>query len=197
MKVISVHYRLRPAGAGNQDIVAVYREVLKTYTPKKVAFFGTSGGCTFAITTAIWLQELKLPEPGVLGLMTCSGGSQPGDTRITHNGLDPLLSMATRGQPPRVGPPPPEAPYGPDKPPATALDGRIPTKGFPVAFLLSGTRDMCLSQTVLLQRKLRRANVKTELYVAEGMWHGFHGDSNLPEAREAMETWSTFLKANL
>jgi acetyl esterase/lipase len=56
----------------------------------------------------------------------------------------------------------------PGEPPATALDGEIP-KGYPPAFLLSGTRDMCLSQTVLLHRKLRNAGVEADLNVFEGM----------------------------
>jgi hypothetical protein len=53
--VISVHYRFRPARAASEDIVAVYREVLKTHSPRKVAFFGTSGGCTIAVNTTLWL----------------------------------------------------------------------------------------------------------------------------------------------
>jgi hypothetical protein len=193
MKVISVHYRLRPAKAANEDIVAVYRKVLKQYQPRHIAFFGTSGGCTIAVNTTLWLKDLKLPYPGALGLMTCSGGSQPGDARVTNNGLDPLLSTAETGIPARVGAIPPDETT---RPGATALGSPIPAD-FPPSFLLSGTRDMCLSQTVLLHRKIRHAGVEADLNVFEGMWHAFHGDPRLPEAHDALQGFAAFLAKHL
>jgi hypothetical protein len=191
--VISVHYHLRPAKQAVEDIVAVYREVLKAHKPKQVAFFGTSGGCTFAVNTTLYLKDLKLPYPGALGLMTCSGGSQPGDARVTNNGLDPLLSTAVTGQQPRVGAIPPDETA---RPGSTALGSPIPSD-FPPSFLLSGTRDMCLSQTVLLHRKIRHAGVEADLNVFEGMWHAFHGDPQLPESHDALENFAAFLNRHL
>jgi pimeloyl-ACP methyl ester carboxylesterase len=53
LKVIKVNYRGGgPSIPGNEDIVAVYRELLKTYKPKNIGMFGASGGCTLAQTTA-------------------------------------------------------------------------------------------------------------------------------------------------
>ena len=196
MKVMSVHYRLAPSLAANEDIVAVYREILKTYKPKNIALFGTSGGCALAQTTTLWLTQLKLPLPGAIGLLTCAGGSSPGDSRLTNNGLDPLLSSAFSGRAPFGGPGREQAPQKPGEPPRSALDGDIP-KGYPPAFLLSGTRDMCLSETVLLDRKLRHAGVATDLNIFEGMWHGFHGNPDLPESREAMTALARFFSDHL
>ena len=194
IRVIKVNYRGGgPSIPGNEDIVAVYRELLKTYKPKSIAMFGASGGCTLAQTTMLWLPVKKLPLPGAVGLGTCSGGSNRGDARYTMNGLDAGLSSAFSGQ----------APYHPgnltrtaDQPPATALDGDIP-KGYPPAFLLSGTRDMCLSQTVLLHRKLLHAGVEADLNVFEGMWHFFWDDPSLPESREAMTALAKFFNLHL
>src|SRR4051812_12386118 len=46
-KVIKVNYRGGgPSIPGNEDIVTVYRELLKTYKPRSVGMFGASGGCT-------------------------------------------------------------------------------------------------------------------------------------------------------
>jgi acetyl esterase/lipase len=195
MKVIKVNYRGGgPSIPGNEDIVAVYRELLKTYKPKNIAMFGASGGCTLAQTTILWLPTQKLPLPGAVGLGTCSGGSNPGDARFTLNGLDAGLSSAFSGQPPFGGRA--TTPRKPGEPPATALDGEIP-KGYPPAFLLSGTRDMCLSQTVLLHRKLRNAGVDADLNVFEGMWHFFWEDPDLPESREAMKALANFFNHHL
>ncbi len=194
-KVIKVNYRGGgPSIPGNEDIVAVYRDLLKTYKPRSIGMFGASGGCTLAQTTILWLPEKKLPLPGAVGLGTCSGGSNPGDARYTMNGLDAGLSTAFTGRPPfgSRG----AAPRKPGEPPATALDGEIP-KGYPPAFLLSGTRDMCLSQTVLLHRKLRKAGVEADLNVFEGMWHFFWEDASLPESREAMTGLAAFFNRHL
>ena len=194
MKVIKVNYRGGgPSIPGNEDIVAVYRELLKTYKPKSIAMFGASGGCTLAQTTILWLPVQKLPLPGAVGLGTCSGGSNQGDARYTMNGLDAGLSSAFSGQAPYH---PGNLTRKPDEPPATALDGEIP-KGYPSAFLLSGTRDMCLSQTVLLHRKLLRAGVEADLNVFEGMWHFFWEDPSLPESREAMTALANFFNHHL
>jgi epsilon-lactone hydrolase len=195
LKVVKVNYRGGgPSIPGNEDIVAVYRELLKTYNPKNIGMFGASGGCTLAHTTILWLPQQKLPLPGAVGLNTCSGGSNPGDARFTMNGLDPALSSAFSGQAPFGGRN--AVPRKADEPPATALDREIP-KGYPPAFLLSGTRDMCLSQTVLLHRKLRNAGVETDLNVFEGMWHVFWEEPDLPESREAMKALADFFHRHL
>ena len=194
MKVIKVNYRGGgPSIPGNEDIVAVYRELLKTHKPKSIAMFGASGGCTLAQTTILWLPQQKLPLPGAVGLGTCSGGSNPGDARYTMNGLDAGLSTAFSGQAPYH---PGNLTRKPDEPPATALDGDIP-RGYPPAFLLSGIRDMCLSQTVLLHRKLRNAGVEADLNVFEGMWHFFWENPDLPESREAMAALAGFFNRHL
>jgi monoterpene epsilon-lactone hydrolase len=195
LKVIKVNYRGGgPSIPGNEDIVAVYRELLKTYKPKNIGMFGASGGCTLAQTTILWLAQLKLPLPGAVGLNTCSGGSNPGDSRYTLNGLDAALSTAFSARPPFGGRE--TAPRKPGEPPATALDGDIP-KGYPPAFLLSGTRDMCLSQTVLLHRKLLNAGVDADLNVFEGMWHVFWEHPEMPESREAMAALASFFNRHL
>ena len=195
MKVMKVNYRGGgPSIPGNEDIVAVYRELLKTYKPTSIGMFGASGGCTLAHTTILWLPEQKLPLPGAVGLGTCSGGSNPGDARWTMNGLDAGLSSAFSGRPPFGGRDTVARKRG--EPPATALDGEIPA-GYPPAFLLSGTRDMCLSQTVLLHRKLLRAGVPADLNVFEGMWHFFWEDPSLPESREAMASLARFFDRHL
>jgi hypothetical protein len=195
LKVIKVNYRGGgPSIPGNEDIVTVYRELLKTHKPKNIGMFGSSGGCTLAQTTIMWLPQQKLPLPGAAELNTCSGGSNPGDARYTLNGLDAGLSSAFSGQPPYGGRN--TTPRKPGEPPATALDGDIP-KGYPPAFLLSGTRDMCLSQTVLLHRKLRNAGVEAELNVFEGMWHVFWEYPEFPESREAMTELARFFNRHL
>jgi acetyl esterase/lipase len=56
---------------------------------------------------------------------------------------------------------------------------------------------MCLSQSVLLHRKLRNAGVDADLNVFEGMWHFFWEDPSLPESREAMTALAGFFNRHL
>jgi acetyl esterase/lipase len=86
--------------------------------------------------------------------------------------------------------------YKPTDPPATALDGEIP-KGYPLAFLLSGTRHMCLSQAVPLHRKLRKAGIEADLNVFENMWYVFWENPDLTESREAIAELARFFDRHL
>ena len=46
------------------------------------------------------------------------------------------------------------------------------SKGFPPTILTAGTRDIFLSNTVLMHRARLRAGIEAELHVWEGMPHG-------------------------
>ena len=55
-------------------------------------------------------------------------------------------------------------------------------RGFPPTILNSGTRDLLLSNTVRVHRKLRQAGVVAELHVHEGQAHGsWYRDASAPE----------------
>ena len=54
--------------------------------------------------------------------------------------------------------------------------------GFPPTLLTSGTRDLFLSNTVRVHRKLRQAGVEAELQVFEGQSHAqYYRDIKAPE----------------
>jgi acetyl esterase/lipase len=68
------------------------------------------------------------------------------------------------------------------------------SKGFPPTQLLSGTRDLFLSNTVILHRALQRVGVKAELHIFEAMPHGgFHGS---PEDAECLREQLRFIHEN-
>jgi acetyl esterase/lipase len=194
---MSVHFSPFPP-KGTADIVAVYRELLKTHKPSQIAMFGLSGGCQMAANTTIYMASQKLPMPGALGLFTCAGGSMPGDTRVTMNGgLDPFLSdFARTGSIGGRTQGSPRAAAKPGDPPQEILLADIP-KGFPPSYLVTGTRDMCLSHMAVLHRKLRAAGVEADLNVFEGAWHGATADPTLPEARDAQTDFFHFLDKHL
>ena len=70
--------------------------------------------------------------------------------------------------------------------------------GFPPAILSTGTRDLLLSNTVRVHRKLREAGVEAELEVYEGQSHAqYSRDDRLPETREAFGEITAFFEKHL
>jgi acetyl esterase/lipase len=71
-------------------------------------------------------------------------------------------------------------------------------KGFPPTILTSGTRDLLLSNTVRVHRKLREAGVEASLQVYEGMSHAHYlRDDTAPETREVFKEIATFFDKHL
>ena len=70
--------------------------------------------------------------------------------------------------------------------------------GFPPTILTSGTRDLFLSNTVRVQRKLHQAGVEAELQVFEGMSHAqYQFDDRVPETQEAFGQIAGFFDRHL
>jgi acetyl esterase/lipase len=69
--------------------------------------------------------------------------------------------------------------------------------GFPPTILTTGTRDLFLSNTVRVHRKMRRAGVAADLNVYEGMSHAQYAGPDMPEAREVFAEIARFFDARL
>ena len=70
--------------------------------------------------------------------------------------------------------------------------------GFPPTILTSGTRDLLLSNTVRVHRKLRQAGVEAVLQVFEGQSHAqYYRDVNAPETKEAFGEIASFFDKHL
>jgi acetyl esterase/lipase len=64
-------------------------------------------------------------------------------------------------------------------------------RGFPPTILTSGTRDLFLSNTVLMHRALLRAGIGAELHIWEAMPHG--GFFGAPEDQEVLAEQTRFI----
>jgi len=70
--------------------------------------------------------------------------------------------------------------------------------GFPPTILTTGTRDLLLSNTVRVHRKLRQAGVDAVLQVFEGQSHAqFYRDDRVPEVKEAFQEIAGFFDRHL
>lgn len=192
--VFGVDYRMAPDfpfPAALDDCISVYREVIKTYNPRKVAISGVSSGGTLCGSAILKIRDSGLPMPGAAIMLTpVTDLSQTSDTWSTNMGIDPIVTRHTYPQ---------QALYAGGRdfkdPYLSPLFGDF-TKGFPPTFLQSGTRDILLSDTVLMHQALLKAGIEAELHVWEAMPHaGFGGDTL--EDREVQERAGRFLNKHL
>ncbi|HEY1660555.1 MAG TPA: alpha/beta hydrolase fold domain-containing protein [Candidatus Sulfotelmatobacter sp.] len=100
IKVVSVYYRLAPENpfpAAVDDVVAVYKDLLKTYQPRNIGIYGTSAGGILTAEVAVRLKQLGVPEPGALGLFSISADfTQPGGfTAVFHAGWTPRRNASS------------------------------------------------------------------------------------------------------
>jgi acetyl esterase/lipase len=69
---------------------------------------------------------------------------------------------------------------------------------FPPTILNTGTRDLLLSNTVRVHRKLRQAGAIADLHVHEGQAHGgWYRDYTAPESKEAFGEIARFFDKHL
>jgi epsilon-lactone hydrolase len=169
-KVIHVDYRMLPGHpfpAAIDDVIAVWKIVIKANKPGNIAVFGTSAGGTLALSLVQRARKEGLPLPGALMLGSpWSDMSKSGDSYYTNDGVDNMASTSEFGD-------------AVVKLYANGRDLKDPLlspvygdfSGFPPTFLVSGTRDLFLSNTVRVQEKLLQAGVPTELVVGEAQSH--------------------------
>jgi acetyl esterase/lipase len=197
-KVIAVLYRLAPEHpfpAAVDDSIAVYKELLRTHKPQKIAIYGASAGGILTAEVAAKIKALGLPMPGALGIFTASGDfSMLGDTQAMYSvvGLSGNLSVPQEGKQfisSYVGSTNPRDPIL--SPLYSDLHGMPPT------LFLTSTRDMLLSGTTILHRAFLRAGVDAQLLVFEGLPHGFWYEAGLPESQEADRMIAHFFDAKL
>ncbi len=193
IKVVSVYYRLAPENpfpAAVDDVVAVYKELLKSYKPRSIGIFGTSAGAILTYEVAARLKQLELPLPGALGVFSgLADFSRVGDSRqlFTLNGLPGAME-------------PVDPNHLPDDQYVGKTDRRDPVlsplfadlHGMPPTLLVTSTRDILLSDTTILHRALLQAGDDAQLAVFEALPHAFWYHFQLPETRQALEIMAKF-----
>ena len=168
---ISVDYRMppdHPFPAAVDDVVAVYRELLKDHAPSQVAIGGTSAGGGLSLAAIHSMKAHGLPVPGAVYLGTpWADLTDTSDSLHTLEGIDRILvtydgMLAAAAKLYADGTPLTDPLISP-------VYGDF--TGFPPTYLVTGTRDMLLSDTARVHRKLRAAGVVADLNVYEGLSH--------------------------
>jgi acetyl esterase/lipase len=177
-----------PYPAALDDCVAVYRALLAEHGPQRLVVSGTSAGGNLAAALLLRARDEGLPMPAAALLLTPELDlTESGDSFNTLMGLDVVLqSRLTECNRLYAGGADLEHPY------LSPLFGDV--AGFPPTLLQAGTRDIFLSNAVIMHRKLRRAGVRAELHVWEAMPHGGFGGLT-PEDRELSAELQAFISS--
>ena len=195
-KVVAVLYPLAPEHpfpAAVNDIVAVYKELLKTYKPQNIGIYGTSAGAFLTAEVAARLRQLGIPLPAALGIFSGGGDfSKFADSMYMYGlwGLSgPISRWAGKHDTAYTG--------------STDLKDPVLSpiysdlKGFPPTLFLTSGRDLILSNTVNLHRAFLHAGVNAQLVVFDGLPHAFWNDWNLPESQETYRMITDFFNQKL
>jgi epsilon-lactone hydrolase len=192
-KVVSVYYRLAPENpfpAAVDDVVAVYKALLKTYKPQSIGIFGTSAGAILTCEVTVKLKQLGVPLPAAIGVFSGLGDfSRVSDSRQLFT-LDGFPGNEEPREPNHPG----------DDEYVAKTDRRDPVlsplfadwKGMPPALLVTSTRDILLSDTSTLHRAMLRGGVDARLVVFEALPHAFWYHFSFPETKEALEIMAKF-----
>ncbi len=197
IRVLSIDYRMppeHPFPAAVDDVVAVWKSLLGEHPAKTMALGGTSAGGGLALASTLRFKELGLEAPGALWAGTpWADLTKTGDSLFTNEGIDRAL-VSYDG-----------LLEGMAKLYADGRDLKTPLisplygdfEGFPPTYLVTGTRDLFLSDVVRVHRKMRVAGVVADLNVYEGVSHGDYMVIGSPELQQAFGELAEFLLRHL
>jgi epsilon-lactone hydrolase len=193
LRIFSIDYRMPPNSpfpAGLDDTLEAYQYLLKRHGPLEIAVYGPSAGGGLAASFLLKARDQGLPMPAACVLRSPEADlTEAGDSFETNNGIDAIMTRLTNSIALYANGHDLRDPY------LSPLYGDF-SLGFPPTILTAGTRDLFLSNTVLMHRALRRAKVEAELHVWEAMSHaGFFGLA--PEDREVLEEEVRFIRQHL
>jgi acetyl esterase/lipase len=170
-RVLSVDYRLAPDychPVALEDALSAWKAIAADENPRRLAIGGLSAGAGLALALLLRIKEEGLPMPAAASFGSpWADMTRTGDSYATNEWLDNVLvsydGYLSRAARLYAG--------GHDlhDPALSPIYGDF--SNLPPAILLSGTRDLFLSNTVRTHRKLRDAGVEAELHVFEGLSH--------------------------
>ena len=190
--VWSPDYRMPPAHpypAALDDCLATYRLLLERHAADRIVVSGASAGGNLAAALVLRARDEGLPLPAGLVLVSPEADlTESGDTFATNLGIDHTLGSLMEANLLYAAGHDLAHPY------LSPLFADF-AGAWPRTILTSGTRDLYLSNTVRLHRRLRAAGHDADLHVWEAMAHaGFMG---APEDLELVGEIRRFVDACL
>jgi epsilon-lactone hydrolase len=188
IRVVTVDYRMLPHKypAAEDDVIAVYRALLKKYRPENIGIYGCSSGASLTGRAVAILIASGQPKPGAIGMFGEGpfGRKADGDSNYIFSGGQPVL------RPDRY-----TAALDMNNRASYPVEAPDIQRQFPPSLLISGTRDLGLSRTVFAHSVLVDLGVNAELHVWEGVQHcSFAQPFVDPDVPESQQAWKTIIK---
>lgn len=191
MDVLSFDYRLAPENpypAATQDAMRVWNFLmLLGYGARDIILAGDSAGGNLALSLTLKLKEEKRLLPRGLVLMSpWTDLTSSGKSHNTKAEIDPVLDAEYLADMIRN--------YASEQnlkdPLISPLFGSF--EGFPPTYIQVGGNEILMDDSVMLYKKLLKANVSVKLDIFKGMWHVFQM-SPFKTAYEAMDKNAEFI----
>ena len=191
MDVFSFNYRLAPEHpfpAALEDAMKAWDLLMyQGYGARDVIVAGDSAGGNMALTLVLKLKEQKRILPrGLILLSPWTDLTAVGKSHQEKVKVDPVLNPEYLAEMTGYY----AAGHDLKDPFISPLYGDF--SGFPPTYIQVGENEMLLSDSVLLHKRMIRANVQVRLDIFKGMWHVFQM-SPLKTAYEAMEKNAEFI----
>lgn len=191
MDVLSFDYRLAPEHpypAATEDAMQVWNYLmLLGYGARDIILAGDSAGGNLALSLTLKLKEEKRLLPRGLVLMSpWTDLTSSGKSHASKAEIDPVLDAAYLEEMIRNYAEGQEL----TNPLISPLFGDY--VGFPPTYIQVGNNEILLDDSVMLYKKLLKANVSVKLDIFKGMWHVFQM-SPFKTAYEAMDKNAEFI----
>lgn len=191
MDVLSFDYRLAPENpypAAVTDAMKVWNYLmLLGYGARDIILAGDSAGGNLALSLVLKLKEEgRLLPRGLILMSPWTDLTSSGKSHVTKAGIDPVLDAGYLAEMIH-----------------NYADGQELTDpfisplfgdydGFPPTYIQVGSNEILLDDSMMLYKKLLKANVSVKLDVFKGMWHVFQM-SPFKTAYEAMDKNAEFI----
>ena len=195
-KIVLPEYRLSPENlwpGAIEDCFAVYKELQDRLNGISLAISGDSAGGNLGLAISLRAYHENVALPAALALLSpwCDLTNQ-GDSLETNDGRDPTLTRAWLNEAAKLY----ASAADLSQPTLSPIFASYPSE-FPPVMITTGTRDLLMSQSVRLDRRLRDASVECTIRIWDNLWHVFEYYDELPESKISLEDIAQFLSVHL
>lgn len=192
---IGVDYTLAPRAVFPtqlEEIERVYLALCEIKGPDRIILFGDSAGAGLALASLHRWRRKSIPLPAGAVLISPLVDANPvSDTYLTLKKHDPIFKLSGAGGVAAIF-----ELYAPggdySNPEISPIAGDF--SGMPPMLIQVGAREVFLGDAARLAEKARRAGVDVKLRVFDGMFHLFHMQWSLDEAKAAHDDAATFVR---